>query len=95
MYILTQDGLRIVPFGEADTITLEEDRAFDYDKMKYSESETRFYLYLYYDDPDESRQLLGVFNTKERGAFAISEILYAIENCKNVVEITHDKDGEA
>lgn len=95
MYILTQDEMRIVPFGEADMIALEKDRAFDYDKMKYSDSEMRFYLYLYYDDPDEPRQLLGTYRTKERGAFAISEIIYAIENRRNVVEIPYDKDGEA
>ena len=94
MFILTQDEMMIVPFGEANTIALEEERAFDYDKMKYSDSETRFYLYLYYDDPDEARKLLGTYRTKKRGLFAISEIFYAIENRWNAVEIPDDRDSE-
>lgn len=94
MYILTQDEMRILYFRDEDSIDLEEERKFDYELMKYSEKDTAFYLYLYRNDLDGTKELLGTFDTKERGAYAISEIGYAIENRRNYVEIPCDRNNK-
>lgn len=99
MYILTQDEMRILSFRDEDSIALEEEGKFDYELMKYSEKDTAFYLYLYRNDLyrndlDGTKELLGTFDTKERGAYAISEIGYAIENRRNYVEIPCDRNNK-
>lgn len=90
MCILTQDGMRIVPFIETDMIALEEERKFDYELMKYSEKDTAFYLYLYRSDLDGTKELLGTFETESAARYAISKLFNAINNDWRIVQIPKD-----
>lgn len=86
MYILTQDGMRIVPFGERDSISIEEDRKFEEEDKAYADGQTVYHIWLY----GEIRTVVGSFADELDAKAALTNIYRAIRLGCNIVEIYRD-----
>ena len=88
MFILTQDGMRILPFGERDSIGIELGRkASDCGICALGDShdiEMEYYLWLC--DRGE-KTIIGAFSTETAAKNAISTIFTAIANDWRIMKI--------
>ena len=86
MYILTQDGMRIVPFREMDSISIEEDRKFEEEDKAYADGQTVYHIWLY----GEIRTVIGSFADELDARAALGQLYRAIRNGCNIAEIPRD-----
>lgn len=91
MYILTQDEMRIVPFGERDSIGIElGQKASDYGICALGDSHDIEMEYCLWLCNRGEKTIIGAFSTETAAKNAISRIFIAIDNDWRIMKIPKD-----